>query len=101
MPKFQVRVTSVGTKKLQVLKTLRQVANLRLREAMNTFNHLHDRGPCLVVAGIGREAADHVVGMFLQAGAEAVAEASSLDAPMVLRLEADQLPKGKRRAAAS
>ena len=90
MPKFQVRVTAPGSEIVPLVKTLRLVADLGLGEAKGLSDYLRDHTPCVVVAGVGREVADHAAGLLRAAGAEVIVEYSSLDAPMLLCPETDQ-----------
>ncbi len=90
MSKFQVHVTSAGAKVIPLVKTLRLVADLGLGEAKSLSDYLRDHAPCVLVAGVSREVADHAAGLLREAGAEVVIEESSLTAPMLLCPEADQ-----------
>jgi len=90
MSKFQVHVTSAGSKVVPLVKTLRLIADLGLGEAKSLSDYLRDRAPCVLVAGVGREVADHAAGLLRAAGAEVVVEESSLTVPMLLCPEADQ-----------
>ena len=90
MSKFQVRVTSAGSKVVPLVKTLRIVADLGLGEAKGLSDYLRDHAPCVLVAGVSREVADHASGVLREAGSDVVVEESSLDAPMLLCPEADQ-----------
>ncbi len=89
MSKFQVKMTSSGTQVLPLIKTLRLVADLGLGDAKHLSDFLRDASPCLLVAGVDREVADHAAGLLRAAGAEVVVEPSSLDVPMLLCPEAN------------
>lgn len=88
MPKFQVRVNSFGSDVISIVKTLRTIAILGLADAKCLSDYLKEHTPCVVVAGIAKDVADHVAQMFNEAGAEAVVEDSSLDTPLLLCPEA-------------
>lgn len=90
MSKFQIRVTSTGSKIVPMVKTLRLVADLGLGEAKGLSDYLCDHAPCVLVAGVSWEVADHAAKLLREAGAEVVVEESSLGAPMLLCPEADQ-----------
>ena len=90
MSKFQVRVTSAGSKVVPLVKTLRLVADLGLGEAKGLSDYLREHTPCVLVTGVGREVADHAAGLLREAGAEVMVEESSVTAPMLLCPEADQ-----------
>ncbi len=90
MAKFQVRVTSPGTKVVPLVKTLRLVADLGLGDAKHLSDYLRDHAPCVLVTGVDREVADHAASLLREAGAEAAVEESSLEAPMLLCPEANQ-----------
>ena len=89
MSKFQVRVCSLPAEVIPLVKALRAVADLGLADAKRLSDYLRNHGPCVVVAGIARDVADHVVQMLQESGAKALVEESSVDAPMVLCPEAD------------
>jgi len=91
--KFQVRITSAGLNVVSLVKTLRLVADLGLGDAKNLSDYLRDHAPCVLVAGVGKEVADHAAKLLRDAGADVVIEESSLDAPMLLCPEADRLHK--------
>ena len=90
MPKFQVKVMSPGTKVVALVKTLRLVADLGLGDAKHLSDFFRDSAPCLLVAGVDREIADHAAGILREAGAEVVVEESSIEVPMLLCPEANQ-----------
>ena len=90
MSKFQVLVTSAGSKVVPLVKTLRLVADLGLGDAKHLSEYLRDHAPCLLVAGVDREVADHAAGLLREAGAEVLVEASAAEAPMLLCPEANQ-----------
>lgn len=90
MSKFQVKITSTGTKIVPRIKTLRLLADLGLGEAKRLSDYLEDSIPCVLVAGVDREVADHAAGLMRECGAEVFVEESSLEAPMLLCPEANQ-----------
>jgi len=90
MTKFQVNVTAPGMKVLSLCKCLRVVGNLGLRDAKNLSDYLRANTPCVLVAGVDREVAEHAAGLLREAGAEVVVQESSIGVPMLLRPEANQ-----------
>ncbi len=90
MTMYQVKVTSAGTKVVALVKTLRLVADLGLGDAKHLSDYLRDHAPCVLVAGVDREVADHAAELLREAGAEVAVEESGLDAPMLLCPEANQ-----------
>ena len=90
MAKFQVKVASPGTKVVPLVKTLRLVADLGLGDAKHLSDYLRDNAPCVLVAGVDREVADHAAGLLCEAGADAAVEESSIEVPMLLCPEANQ-----------
>jgi ribosomal protein L7/L12 len=90
MRRFQLKVLSPGAKVVPMVKTLRLVADLGLGEAKHLSDFLRDHGPCLLVAGVDREVADHAAGLLREAGAEVIIEESSIEVPMLLCPEANQ-----------
>lgn len=90
MPKFQVRVESLADKVVPLVKSLRLVADLGLRDAKELSDYLSTALPCLLVAGVERDVAEHVAELLKEAGASARVEESSIDDPMLLCPEANQ-----------
>src|SRR5262245_16127300 len=90
MSKFQVKVTSAGTRVVPRIKTLRLLADLGLGEAKRLSDYLRDSAPCVLVAGVDREVADHAAGLLRESGAEVLVEQCSIEAPMLLCPEANQ-----------
>jgi hypothetical protein len=90
MPKSQVKIVSPGTKVVSLVKTLRLVADLGLGDAKNLSDYLRGKVPCVLVAGVDREVADHAASLLREAGAEVAVEDSSIEVPMLLSPEANQ-----------
>jgi hypothetical protein len=90
MKKCQVRVVSVGVKILPLITSLRLIADLGLGDAKHISDYLRSSTPCLLVAGVDPEVAEHASALLREAGAEVVVEESSLDAPMLLCPQANQ-----------
>jgi ribosomal protein L7/L12 len=90
MSRFQVQVTAVGPRLVPMLKTLRLVADLGLVEAQGLADHLRGHVPCVLVAGVARDVAEHAAGLLRAAGASAVVEPSAVTSPMLLCPEAGQ-----------
>lgn len=89
MSKFQVRVISAGSKMVPLVKTLQLVADLGLGEAKSLTDYIRENAPCILVAGVSRDVADHAVNLLREAGADAVVDDCRLVAPMILCPEAD------------
>lgn len=81
---------SIGSNETPLLKTIRLVADLGAFDAALVFAYLRGRAPCVLVAGVSDEVAEHAANLLREAGAEVVVEASSLDVPTVLRPQADR-----------
>jgi hypothetical protein len=90
MAKFQVRVVTRGSKVVPLVRSLRLVADLGLGEAKTLSDYLKVHTPCVLVAGVDREVADHVAELLRSAGGEASVEESTLEGPMLLCPEAAQ-----------
>lgn len=90
MSKFQIRIISIGSNETVLIRTIRLVTNLGAFDSALAVAYLRDHAPCLLVAGINGEVAEHNANLLREAGAEAVVEASSLEAPIVLRPQANQ-----------
>jgi hypothetical protein len=90
MPKYQVRVEALADKVVPLVKSLRLVADLGLRDAKELSDYLDAALPCLLVAGVDQDVARHVARLLEEAGASASVEESSIDVPMLLCPEANQ-----------
>ena len=90
MSKFQVRVTDAGSKVVPLVKTLRLVADLGLGDAKHLSDYLRDHAPCVLVAGVDREVADHAAALLREAGAAVEVEGSATETPMLLCPEANE-----------
>jgi hypothetical protein len=98
MSKFQIRIISIGSNEALLIRTIRLVTNLGAFDSALVFAYLNageaslekNRIPCILVAGISAEVAEHSANLLREAGAEVVVEASSLEVPTVLRPQADQ-----------
>lgn len=90
MKKSQVKVLATTAEIVPLVKSLRLVADLGLKDAKDLADFLRDSAPRAPVAGIDREVADHVVEFLQNAGLSATVEGSSLTAPMLLRPAANQ-----------
>lgn len=90
MPRYQLRVESAGENVVPLVKTLRLVADLGLGEAKHLSDHLRGSAPCVLVAGVDREVAEHAAALLRESGAEVAVEESSVDSPMLLCPEANQ-----------
>ena len=100
MPRFQIRVTSVGPRNIRLIKTLRLVAHMSLNDAVKAYDYLRTHA-CVLLGGIPQEEADEGASLLRAIGAQAVAEPSKLDLPMVLCVNADELTRPRRRRPAA
>jgi ribosomal protein L7/L12 len=82
--KYEVVVTAVPDKIVPLVKSLRLLADLGLKDAKELTDYLSANSPCVLVAGIDREVADHVATLLREAGASTAVGESSLSSPMLL-----------------
>jgi ribosomal protein L7/L12 len=91
MAKYQVTVTGIAHEKVILfVKSLRLIADLGLKDAKDLAMYIATTQPCILVAGIDQEVADHVVGLLREAGAQAAVQGSSLTAPLLLCPQANE-----------
>ena len=64
---FDVHLTSIGDKKIGVIKAVREVTSLGLKEAKD----LVESAPCVVKEGVSKEEAEEMKAKFEEAGAQA------------------------------
>ncbi len=62
---FTVKLTSAGDKKIQVIKVLRELTNLGLKEAKD----LVDGAPAVVKEGVSKDEAEKIKAKFAEVGA--------------------------------
>ncbi len=62
---FTVKLTSAGDKKIQVIKVLRELTNLGLKEAKD----LVDSAPAVVKEGVSKDEAEKIKAKFAEVGA--------------------------------
>lgn len=62
---FTVKLTSAGSQKIQVIKVLREVTNLGLKEAKD----LVDNAPAVIKEGIPKDEAEKIKAKFVEVGA--------------------------------
>jgi ribosomal protein L7/L12 len=87
---FQIRVMAIGSNEALLIRTIRLVTDLEAFDSAVVVAYLRDRAPCILVAGVNSEVAEHAANLLREAGAEVVVEASSLEIPIVLRPQVDQ-----------
>jgi ribosomal protein L7/L12 len=91
MAKYQVTVTNVSQEKVILLiKSLQIIADLGLKDAKELAEFLTATIPCILVAGIDREVANHVLSLLQEAGATAAIEESNLVVPLLLCPQANR-----------
>jgi ribosomal protein L7/L12 len=90
MSKFQIRVMAIGSNEALLVKAIRLVTDLGAFDSAVAFTYLRDRAPCILVAGVNGEVAEHAANLLRKAGAEVVVEASILEIPTVLRPQVDR-----------
>ncbi len=90
MAKYQVRVQSLPGEVVPLVKSLRLVADLGLRDAKELSDCLSASLPCLLVAGIDQDVAEHIRHLLHEAGASTTVEESRLSEPMLLCPQANQ-----------
>ena len=64
---FDVHLTAIGDKKIGVIKAVREVTSLGLKEAKD----LVESAPCAVKEGVSKEEAEEIKAKFEEAGAQA------------------------------
>jgi hypothetical protein len=84
MAKYQIRITSAAPNKVKLVKALRLVGKLSLRDAHMLMLYIKDQESCILIAGVEREIAEHVVGILGDCCLRVSIEPSSLEAPMIL-----------------
>jgi hypothetical protein len=81
--KYQIRVLELPTNRVALVRALRLVGNLNLKQADDLARHLDRYRKSVVVAGIDESTAGHIAAALADAGAEVAIESSSVDSPML------------------
>lgn len=81
--KFEVVITSVSTDKFALMKALRIVANLELRQASALTALIETSGNIVLAAGIDQSIAEHISTLLQNTGATATIRESSITVPML------------------
>jgi ribosomal protein L7/L12 len=85
MTKFQVSISSISqAETISLLRVLRAITNLSLKDTKNLLDFIMDRMPCVLLAGIDLDVAEHIVTSLQEAGTNATIEESSLTIPLLL-----------------
>jgi large subunit ribosomal protein L7/L12 len=69
---FNVVLTSVGSKKIEVIKVIRQVTSLGLKEAKGFVDSVTDSTPYTIASDLDKEAAEALAANFAETGATVV-----------------------------
>jgi ribosomal protein L7/L12 len=95
--KFQVAVSSLSPEKhVELMKALRSLADLELKDAKTLAEFLASALPCTLVAGVDRPVAEHAASVLQEAGAVSVVEESSATAPLFLSPSVNELSRWDR-----
>jgi hypothetical protein len=81
--KYQIRFLELPTDHVALVRALRLVGNLNLKQADDLSRHLDRFRKSVVVAGIDESTAGHIAAALRDAGAEVAVEPSSVDTPML------------------
>ncbi|HEY7639153.1 MAG TPA: ribosomal protein L7/L12 [Steroidobacteraceae bacterium] len=83
MSKYQVRLRELPADRVALVRALRLIGNLRLKQADDLARHLDRYRKSVVVAGIDEPTAGHIAAALRTAGGEVAVEPSSIDTPML------------------
>lgn len=83
MTQYQVRIRKLPTDHVALVRALRLVGNLGLKQADALARHLDRYRKSVLVAGIDDSTAGHIAAALRGAGAEVAVESSSVDTPML------------------
>ena len=90
MSKYQIRITANAAHlyDVKLVKALRTVARLGLREAHSLLKYLRSQGNCVLIAGIDQDVAEHAAEVLRDCSAKVTIELSSVEMPMLLHPDA-------------
>jgi hypothetical protein len=81
--KFQIRLSELPTDRIALVRALRLVGNLGLKQANDLALHVGRFPQSVLVAGVDESTAGHIAAAFKDVGAEVAVEPSSIDTPML------------------
>jgi hypothetical protein len=61
MSKFQIRVIAIGSNEAPLVRTIRLVTDLGAFDSAVVFAYLGNHAPCILVAGVNGEVAEHLL----------------------------------------
>lgn len=88
MDRFQVQVEGMPADEVAFVKAMRVVGDVSLADAVRVFAHARYHDGTVLVAGIQRAIADHVVEIFRAAGIADGIHPSTVASPMICRPQA-------------
>jgi hypothetical protein len=88
--KYQVKIESVPNDVIPILKPLRVIGNIDLKQANDLAEYLSKNAPCLLVAGIDQKTANHVVDLLQAAKVKTAIEESVIEHPMFLHPDSER-----------
>jgi hypothetical protein len=83
MSKYQIRLRTSVAREVALVRSLRLIGNLKLKQAHELATHVKRFSNSVVVAGIDESVASHLAAALRDAGAEVIVEPCSLSTPMV------------------
>jgi hypothetical protein len=83
MTRYQIRLRELPADRVALVRALRLVGNLSLKQADDLARHLERFRKSVLVAGIEESTANHIAAALREAGAEVAVEPSSVDTPML------------------
>jgi hypothetical protein len=89
MPRYQVNVKTPADDRKAFIKALRTVAGISLKRAVELSIHFDRFRDSVLVAGLGKAAAEHIAETLGASGATVTVLESSLNTPMICYPEAD------------
>ncbi|HEX2952986.1 MAG TPA: hypothetical protein VHR47_03260 [Bacillota bacterium] len=88
--KYQINIQSIPNDIIPMLKPLRVIGNLDLKSANDLAEYLMKYCPCILVAGIDKKTADHVMNLLQAAKIKAEIAESSISHPMFLHPDSER-----------
>ena len=89
MERFQVEVRTFPADEVRFIAALRMIGKVTLADAVAIHRFACNAQHTVLVAGIDRDVAAHIVDTFAAAGTEVVVEPCAFSTPMVCRPEAN------------
>ena len=88
-PRFEILIRKLPEDHIPLLRAIRKIARVDLREAKGLLTYLQSNCPCVLLAGVEQHVADNVSRQLTKAGTAVQVQTSVLSHPMLVSPKLD------------